>query len=365
MSKEIKYWTSVLKKIIYFSMLIFGIFITFKLSIFYIPFLIAFIISLIMEPQIKFLMSKFKFNRKISSIIIFIITFGIILGLLLWGITTLITESTNLLTGLNDYYYKAYDQIQRFIGHFKFDDMKIPSQIVELIKNTSVETLEKISSWLQKFFSNFLSLITMIPSIAIYFGVTIISLYFLCTDRIYMLDELEHHLPKKWMKKISKHVRELIEILGNYLKAQLILIIISFCICLVGLYILHFINWNVKFPLLFAIGIAFVDALPLIGSGTVMIPWAFISGIDGDLKLGIAICIIWIIMSLTRQFIEPKIVSSKIGVHPIFTIIAMYTGFKLIGVLGMFIGPIFLIILKNIFSNLIDEGIFKTIFENN
>ena len=85
--------------------------------------------------------------------------------------------------------------------------------------------------------------------------------------------------------------------------------------------------------------------------------------INGNLKLGIAIIILWIIMSVVRQLIEPKIVSGKIGIHPIFTIVAMYTGFKLIGVLGMFIGPIVLIILKNVFSSFIDSGLIKTIFD--
>lgn len=93
-----------------------------------------------------------------------------------------------------------------------------------------------------------------------------------------------------------------------------------------------------------------------------MVPWGIISGLNGDLKLGISIIILWIIMSVIRQFIEPKIVSSKIGIHPIFTVISMYTGFKLLGIIGMFIGPIVLIILKNIFSSLLDDGILKTIF---
>ena len=94
-----------------------------------------------------------------------------------------------------------------------------------------------------------------------------------------------------------------------------------------------------------------------------MIPWAILSAINGDIKLGIAIIVLLIIMSVTRQFIEPKLVSKNIGVHPIFTLIAMYTGFKVIGVIGLLIGPIILIIFKNIFSNLIDKGVFKTIFD--
>ena len=84
-----------------------------------------------------------------------------------------------------------------------------------------------------------------------------------------------------------------------------------------------------------ALFIGFVDALPILGSGTVMIPWAIISALNGDLKLGIAIFVLFVIMSLIRQFMEPKLVSKHIGTHPIFTLIAMYTGFKFIGIMGM------------------------------
>ena len=93
-----------------------------------------------------------------------------------------------------------------------------------------------------------------------------------------------------------------------------------------------------------------------------MIPWAIIESINGDLKLGIALIIIYAIILISRQLLEPKIVGNKIGIHPIFTLIAMYTGFRLIGVIGLFAGPIVLIILKNIFSVNIENGIIKSIF---
>lgn len=93
-----------------------------------------------------------------------------------------------------------------------------------------------------------------------------------------------------------------------------------------------------------------------------MLPWAIISACNGDLKLAIAILVLWIIMSIVRQFLEPKIVSSNLGVHPIFTLIAMYTGFKFLGILGLFIGPIILVILKNIFAKIIDKGVMKSFF---
>ena len=169
-------------------------------------------------------------------------------------------------------------------------------------------------------------------------------------------------MPKKWVQKIGIHVKEITIKLGGYLKAEAILILVSFVISLVGLYIFKFVGMNVKYPLLIALGIGFVDALPILGSGSVMAPWAVVEALNGDIQLGISILSLWIIMSIVRQFLEPKIVSGKIGIHPIFTLIAMYTGFKVIGVMGMLVGPIVLIILKSVFANVLEDGISNRFF---
>lgn len=362
MSETLKYWTSVSKKILGVLLALFCLWISFKLIVFYLPFLIAFIMALIMEPWIKRIMKNFKLSRRVSSIIVFIIAFGLIIALLSFGIGILISESTNLLDRFNDYYDVIRSNINNIIKGIDFSKFKIPTEISQIIQNSSSSALEKISDWIQKFLSKFLNVLTSIPTFGIYIGITILSIYFICTDRIYMLDELEHHLPEKWMKKISRHLREIIRSLGGYLKAQFKLIAISFIICLIGLYVFHFCGLNVGYPLLIALAIGFVDALPILGSGSILIPWAIVSGLNGDLRLGFCILTLWIIMTLTRQFIEPRIVSGNIGIHPIFTVIAMYTGFKLIGVIGMFIGPIVLIILKNIFAKALEEGLVKNIF---
>lgn len=138
---------------------------------------------------------------------------------------------------------------------------------------------------------------------------------------------------------------------------------VSFVISLIGLYIFKLIGLNIEYPLIAALGIGFVDALPIFGSGTVMLPWAVIIAFNGDYTLSVCILVLWIVMSCVRQLIEPKIVSKQIGIHPIFTLIAMYTGFKFIGVMGMLVGPILLIVLKDIFAGLIDKGVMKAIFE--
>lgn len=356
MSEDLNYIYKVIRKVLNIVLIIIGIYIGLKMAVFYMPFLIAFIISLMIEPEIKYLMKKTKITRKMSSIIIFLIVFSIIIGSVTWGIISLISESTNLLQTLNIYIDKAYTQIQETIGKMSITKISISNNVLNLAQDASKEILFKISKWLTEFLTRLINVITSIPTIAIYMVITILSLYFICTDRIYILDFMEHHMPKKWVQKMGTHIKEITKNLGGYLKAEAILILVSFVISVIGLYLFKFIGMNVKYPLLIALAIGFVDALPILGSGSVMIPWAIISALNGDLQLGIAILTLWIIMSLVRQFLEPKIVSGKIGIHPIFTLIAMYTGFKVIGVIGMLVGPIVLIILKSIFARKLEEG---------
>ena len=138
---------------------------------------------------------------------------------------------------------------------------------------------------------------------------------------------------------------------------------ISFVIVLMGLNIFYLIGMNVGYPLLMAIFISFVDALPILGAGTIMIPWSIFLFINKEYSVASSILGLYIFMIAVRQFVGPKIVSNKIGVHPIFTLIAMYTGFKIFGIIGLLVGPIVLIIFKKIFENSIDKGIVKSIME--
>ena len=360
---DMSYWTRVFRRVLYLAFTILGLFLTFKLSIFFMPFLIAFIISLIIEPLIRFIMKKTKLTRKTSSIIIFIAVSAIILGGLIWGIITLFSEASNLLQGLNNYFDKAYIIFQNFMNSFDFDKIKISDEVLNVIQNSTGGVLNALSNWVRGALNGLINIVTSIPEISIYFVITVMALYFICVDKVYILDQIEHHFPELWVKKVGKHLRDLIKSLGGYLKAEATLILVSFIISLVGLYVLQFIGFNVGYPLLMAIFIGFVDALPILGSGTVMVPWAIICGLNGDLNLGIAIIVLLVIMSIARQFLEPRLVSKNIGVHPIFTLIAMYTGFKFWGIIGMLLGPIILIIFKNVFATLIDGGVMKTIFD--
>ena len=358
---DMNYWSKVLRKLLFFLLSILGIYLAFKLATFYMPFLIAFIFSLLIEPIIRFCMRHFKIKRRTSAIIVFIIALAIIIGLLVWGIISLISESSNLLGNINVYTERISIKANEIINQIDFSRYNLSNEILTTIQNSGNEILSEATMWLKDALTGLLNFITSIPTIGIYMVISILALYFICVDKIYIIDQFEHHFPEIWVKKFVKHMKDIIKSLGNYLKAQSILIFISFIICLIGLIIFKLIGLDVEFPLIAALTIGFIDALPIFGSATAMVPWAVISALNGDITLAIALLILLSIMSITKQLIEPKIVSGKLGIHPIFTLVAMYTGFKFIGIL--FIGPIVLIILKNIYSEMIDKGFAKALFD--
>ena len=360
---DIGYWNKVIRRIIELVFIILLFCLAIKLSIFFVPFLIAFIIATMIEPVVRWLSKKTTLERKKSAIIVLFIVFSIIIGILILGTTTLISESSNLLSKTNDYINLAYSKFQNLSKDLRINIFRDNEEVNSIIQNSSKDILNTISNIITKFLQSLLSLATSLPEIGVYTAITIIATYFICTDRFYILDQLEHHMPSEWVRKLGVHLREIISSLGNYLKAEAILIGIDFAIILTGLIIMNIFNFQIKYPLLVALGIGFVDALPLIGSGTVIIPWAVISALNGNLNLAIGLVILLAIIMIVRQFLEPKVVSSKIGIHPIFTLIAMYTGFKFIGLVGMLIGPIILIILKSIFSKMLDKGVLKAIFD--
>lgn len=261
---DVSYWTRVFKRILYVVFILLGLYIGLKLSVFYMPFLVAFIISLMVEPAIKFIMRKTNLTRRTSSIIIFVIVSLIILGTLTWLIITLFSESSSLLQGLNNYFDKAYIQFQSLISTFNYDKIHLSSEVLSVIENSTEDLLTTASNWLRGALTGLINFITSLPSIAICIGITVVALYFICVDKIYILDQIEYHLPKVWVKKIRVHLKDLIDSLGGYLKAEATLILVSFIVSLIGLYILEFSGFNVQYPLLMALFIGFVDALPIL-----------------------------------------------------------------------------------------------------
>ena len=356
----IKY-SRIIKNCLVFLLGIAILYFSVKLSIFYLPFLIGYVISVLIEPLISFVKKHTNFTRKTSSIIVLILVFSILIGLLSWGIIVLFNEVSNFLGDMN-YYFDKIMSISNFVME-KLSQFHFPENINSILQNNLTDILGSISSWIKGYLNNILKSISSAPKIFIYAVITILATFFISSDKFYILDRLEHHIPKKWVGKLRVHLADIMGTLGQYLKAEATLVLISFVTVTIGLHILFFMGMKISYPLLMAVFIGFVDALPILGAGTVFIPWIFIEFINSNNGLALSLLGIYFLTIVLRQLLEPKLVSKGIGIHPIFTLIAMYTGFKLIGILGLLIGPIFLVVLKNIFASNIDRGIVKSIFD--
>ena len=341
-----------------------GIFyIAFKLSIFYVPFIIAYIISLIVEPVIKWINKKVNISRKVSSIIVLVTIFLILMGIIILGGIKLVSETTNLLGGLNSYLDKSLkfiEQIKQSLFNFN-----LSKDVINIFEKSTTDFINSIGNYIKDLLTITLKYITSIPNILINVIITILATYFITSDKFYILDRMEHHLSKKMVGKIIKHAKEITSSLGKFLKAEITLSIITFIVVLTGLNILYLLGMEVEYPILMAILIGFVDALPILGAGGIMIPWAIILLLNKNISLSVSIFGLYIFTVVEKQLLEPKLVSNHIGIHPIFTLIAMYTCFRIIGVIGLLLGPIILIIFKNVFSDVLDKGIVNSIVEDN
>ena len=230
---DMNYWTKVFRKILIFLFSILGIYLAFKLAVFYMPFVIAFILAQIMEPLIRFCMRNFKWKRKVSAIIVFTIVLALIVSILVGGIIALVSEASNLLSGLNGYVEKISQQFNELTSKIDLSKLNFPNGILETLQNSGKELLELIANWIKNALTTFLNIITSLPSVGIYTVISILALFFICTDKIYMIDQLEHHFPEIWVKRLSRHIKEISKSLGHYLKAQAILVLVSFIACLI------------------------------------------------------------------------------------------------------------------------------------
>ena len=354
-------YSCIIKNVLIGTLIVSLILIICKLSVFYIPFIIAYIVSLLVEPLIKFINKKTSFSRKTSSILVLTIISALLISLIVWGGTKLVSETTNLLGVLNTYLDKVITFINNITGKI---NLNLSSEVIEVFEKSATDFINSTANYIKNTLTKILKYISSLPNILINIIITILATYFITSDKFYILDRMEHHLSKKMVGKIVMHAKEITSSLGKYLKAELTLSIITFLVVLTGLNIFYLIGMEIEYPILIALLIGFVDALPILGAGSIMIPWSLILFLNKNTHLAISILGLYIFILVEKQLLEPKLVSNNIGIHPIFTLIAMYTSFKLIGVIGLLVGPIILIILKNIFAEILDKGIMNSIIEN-
>lgn len=348
--------------ILYIILVLIVVYLLFKLGIFLFPFTLALFFSIMTQPFSRFLEKKLKFSQKIATIVSIVLFLVIFLGFISLSALRLSGEIYKLSINLNKYskeaqslWNTAIDKVYSLLGYF-------PEGFDEQVKNSINGFIRMGTSKLGSFINSLINFITSIPTIILYICITILSTFFISLDKNKIMAFLEQQFPKSWIKKVYNIKREMFNVLGSYIRAQIILMTICFFELLISFNILSFLKFNLQYPLIFSIVICIIDALPILGAGAVLLPWSLISFVTGDINLGLALLVIYFLVLSVRQMLEPKLISQNLGVHPLVTLISMYSGFKFFGVIGFLIGPVVMIILKNVFSRELEIGFFREIF---
>lgn len=358
-----KYARKVFKRILGVVLVFIGLIIGFKFALFFLPFVLAFVINKITKPFVKFMDDKCKFNHKISVIISVVLVVAI-LGTAIFFVTTKVVDEVYTIASNIGEYAKIIENNFKWITIQASDIMnQLPTALSSQIYSTVDNLLDVLVSKGGEVVTSIVNGVIFLPTLLIYTIITILATIFIGFDKVYILESFEQQLPEKWMDKIVNVARDAFGGIAAYIKSQATIIIMTFCELLVGFNILSLAGFSIRYKFALAVLIAIIDAFPILGCGTVLIPWAVFNAFTGNISMAIGLFILYLVITIVRQLLEPKIISKNIGVHPIFTLIAMYTGFKLYGFLGFILGPIIMFMLKNIFSKQLERGFFRDIFK--
>lgn len=276
-----------------------------------------------------------------------------------------IKEVLNLTKNVTPAISTVMEKTQELINHISVEYEMISPEVIATIESSVMEFIGNIGRSIINWASGLLKYLLSIPNIIINVVITVLALVFFTKDRIYMIDLLEHHLPKTWIKNISTVTSEFFGTLLGYIKVYLKIITITFVELYLAFNIYNALGFKIEYPFLLAVIVAIVDILPVLGVGTVLIPWSIWLFITSNYGFAIAVFITYITIFVIRQLLEPKLVSKQFGIHPIVTLFAMYAGFRASGVIGLILGPIALMILRCIFATQLERGLFKDLFDEN
>lgn len=336
------------KVILFFIVYAILFFVFFSTLNYTLPFVLALIFALILRKPTEFLIKKLKINSSLASLISTIIFFAVITILISWGITILMQEAIQLGKSAQLYVSKNSTTIHDSLDNLKkYYDNLDPNIISTLEKNFSsyITKLSNITVQVTgKVVSILLSFLTAIPYILMVVLFTLLTTYFFTKDMTSSKNKLLGILPHK-TNKMSYVFSETKRMLGNYLLSYLLIIGVTFLETLIV-----FLVFKVKYAVILSIICAIADILPILGIGAIYIPLAIIYFFFiKNYIAAFGIVISYVLVSIVRQIIEPKIVSSSLGIHPVAVLAALFIGLKANGLSGI-VFCMFLVVFYNIFK---------------
>lgn len=309
------------------------------------PFFIGFALSRIAEPLIRAIRKRKKIPRWLCALLGMVAVYGLLGTALFFLIRTLFMELQDFVSGLPALLASMEGPLQELSARLSALSAKLPgnagavvSEWVENLFASGSVVAEHLSAWLVDFAAG---LVSSLPGIVLFLVTSVLSSFMLSSEWPALRQSLARRLPAKWRSRASTLLQRLKSAMGGWLKAQAKLTLLSFGLLTAGLWIL-----GVDYPLLFGGVIALIDALPVLGVGTVLIPWAILQFMQGNTSLGFGLLILYGVVSLCRSAAEPRLLGKQVGLSPVITLFSMYAGFRLLGVFGMILLPILAILAK-------------------
>ncbi len=343
-----------IKYIIRAILILVGVYLLIRLSVYCIPFIIAFILSSLIEPIINFLEKKIKIPRKIGSVFSLLLVLsilGTILGLI---ISRLVREIINVYNQINEIFGSMQYFFEAMIERVNNIYISLPKTISDTLEQYFSDAASNVKEWLEPMVKGITDFTLSLPQALVFVVVTVLATYFMASDKHKINLFLDDQVPGHWLEKTRMVLNKLFSALFGWLRAQIILMTVTFTELTIALSVMRIEN-----ALLLALLIAVIDALPVFGVGTVLIPWGIVEVVSGNYKRGFSLLLLYVIILVVRQLIEPKIIGKQIGIHPLLTLFAMYTGLQLMGILGMIVGPVLMVILKSVFGAVLTNDGFK------
>lgn len=330
----------VLNKLVYLLLIVGGLFLifsnAFKILGVILPFLIAWWLSSIIVKSASLIMKKFNIQASISYTIVLILLFGmIILGI--FGISAIIYFSAlSIANALPSWTDAISRNSQIWAEHIEGLFASLPTHSPDLINKVLAGVANSASSVIALIGTFLLDVLKRVPNLFFSIIVTAIATFFFTIERDkittaftpYKTAYIDDNVHWQKFRANGLHV------IFGYLKAQLILMTVTFIISAIGLTVI-----GVEQSILKGLAIGVVDALPLLGPAAVYVPWAISMLITGKYFVAIKLLVLYAVTTLTRQMLEPKILGEQIGIHPLLTLSSLYIGVKLLGASGLIIGP--------------------------
>lgn len=308
------------------------------------PFIAALIVALIARPIIKWLRKHLKVNNAFASAVSLIGVLGGVILALFFGIRKIVQELIAFASEFPDLYSSFEEQLYKLNERLEIFRSSLTPEIRSYVNGLSDALSENITNLLSPLTEKTVSVATGVagamPQIVLFTFAFLIASFFLTKDFDKVIGFIRMQLPESWNVRISQVKNYSLAALNRYIRGLFIMMCIMSVVLFIGFSIL-----GIKYALLLALGVALLDALPILGTGIVLIPWGIFGLLTGNFVQGIGLLLLYAAAIVVRNLTEPKVMSTSLGTHPLVTLASMYIGYRLFGGIGLILTPCVVIVL--------------------